>query len=422
MLPIPHPDRFCEQQNVSAHKLNLITLVRNSAAEDLINRALGLILMKRVKVLVIDIDLGADMKRSLPMYRVPVDILLSASSLKSLTVSKCEMPSSLMVDVVKFKYLKMLELERVPLNEEAIKRLTTICPLLEALIVKYCHGFKTFSVYGLQNLQKFGLTLRMMLRKYVSMLQVYIILTWCILVEEGFHLRTWLHAKKLISFRYVAKLSINLSHPCNFGFVSSWQMEQGEVVKPFTEDKCIPVKSTHGMDPKVGVDAVWFKKLRRFLDKKIRFKVLKLCISAFRSNYLIDDVEELKVIQSAPYKLKHIELEPCIMEEVPVYVCHHQSLILKLSFPRTNFEEWSHIVTTCKHGLVITPLFQFHSIDLKDFTLVKGSPSRNSRWLRQNQSQGGGLEIVFNQQLTRLGYYLISCVIAPSAKITSITP
>ena len=33
----------------------------------------------------------------------------------------------------------------------------------------------------------------------------------------------------------------------------------------------------------------------------------------------------------------------------------------------------------------------------------EGSPSRNSRWPRQNLGQRGGLEIVFNQQLTRLG-------------------
>nr|KAJ0223581.1 hypothetical protein LSAT_V11C200077440 [Lactuca sativa] len=52
----------------------------------------------------------------------------------------------------------------------------------------------------------------------------------------------------------------------------------------------------------------------------------------------------------------------------------------------------------------------------------EGSPSRNSRWPRETQGQGGGLEIVFNQQLTRLGYYLISCVIAPSAKIILLIP
>ncbi|GLJ32139.1 hypothetical protein SUGI_0647150 [Cryptomeria japonica] len=33
------------------------------------------------------------------------------------------------------------------------------------------------------------------------------------------------------------------------------------------------------------------------------------------------------------------------------------------------------------------------------------------------EGQRGGLEIVFNQQLTRLGYNLTSCVIAPSAKM-----
>ncbi|CAL9186642.1 unnamed protein product, partial [Musa hybrid cultivar] len=35
-----------------------------------------------------------------------------------------------------------------------------------------------------------------------------------------------------------------------------------------------------------------------------------------------------------------------------------------------------------------------------------------------NPGQRGGLEIVFNQQLSRLGYNLTSCDIAPSAKMT----
>ncbi|XP_057972823.1 uncharacterized protein LOC131160972 [Malania oleifera] len=33
----------------------------------------------------------------------------------------------------------------------------------------------------------------------------------------------------------------------------------------------------------------------------------------------------------------------------------------------------------------------------------KGSPSRNSRWPGPYPGRRGGLEIVFNQQLTRLG-------------------
>ncbi|KAK9666763.1 hypothetical protein RND81_14G209600 [Saponaria officinalis] len=51
------------------------------------------------------------------------------------------------------------------------------------------------------------------------------------------------------------------------------------------------------------------------------------------------------------------------------------------------------------------------------FTLREGSPSKNTRRPRSSHGRRGGLEIVFNQQLTRLGYYLTSCVIAPSAKI-----
>ncbi|KAM7461350.1 hypothetical protein LguiA_029471 [Lonicera macranthoides] len=39
---------------------------------------------------------------------------------------------------------------------------------------------------------------------------------------------------------------------------------------------------------------------------------------------------------------------------------------------------------------------------------VRGSPSKYSQWPRQNQGQGGGLEIVFNQQLTRLGQWFKS--------------
>ena len=51
-----------------------------------------------------------------------------------------------------------------------------------------------------------------------------------------------------------------------------------------------------------------------------------------------------------------------------------------------------------------------------------GSPSRNSRRPELNPGLRGGLEIVFNQQQTRLGQNLTSCVIAPSAKIVFTSP
>ena len=97
--------------------------------------------------------------------------------------------------------------------------------------------------------------------------------------------------------------------------------------------------------------------------------------------------------------------------------------------------EWLRIVPTrhpihsngyaiLKMGLYISNKQDYSSTKIlnlicRALPCVRGSPSRNSQWPRQDQGQRGGLEIVFNQQLTRLGYYLTSCIIAPSAKITS---
>ncbi|GKB33613.1 hypothetical protein Tco_0873014 [Tanacetum coccineum] len=50
-------------------------------------------------------------------------------------------------------------------------------------------------------------------------------------------------------------------------------------------------------------DILWFQKLRRFLDKNGIFKVLKLVIYQE-----VIDVEKLKMIQSPPRELEHVEL------------------------------------------------------------------------------------------------------------------
>lgn len=75
-----------------------------------------------------------DVPQPLQMYLMPNN-LLSASSLASLVLYKCELPLSMMADVVNFKSLKMLHLDSVLLNEDVIKRLIIGCPLLENLIV-----------------------------------------------------------------------------------------------------------------------------------------------------------------------------------------------------------------------------------------------------------------------------------------------
>ncbi|GJZ12776.1 F-box domain containing protein [Tanacetum coccineum] len=111
-----------------------------------------------IAILRIEVQSGGvkalEIKITRSTYHMP-DILTSASSLTSLKVSDCMLPSSLMVEVANFKSLKVLQLNCVRLDPLVMKHLTASCPLLEELIVEYCYGFKKFCLYGrLQNLKK----------------------------------------------------------------------------------------------------------------------------------------------------------------------------------------------------------------------------------------------------------------------------
>ena len=146
--------RFC-QQNVSAHKFKLVTELLDSTEADLVDRCLGLILKKDVKVLNIDTFFRPRIwTPAIPEYHLPNQLFLSASSLTSLKLCACEFPLSLMADQLRFNSLKLLCLQYLHLDDEGIKYLTYNCPLLEELVVKFCNGFKRICVYGLQNLQK----------------------------------------------------------------------------------------------------------------------------------------------------------------------------------------------------------------------------------------------------------------------------
>ncbi|PWA39525.1 F-box domain, Leucine-rich repeat domain, L domain-like protein [Artemisia annua] len=119
--------RFCKQ-NVSAHTFNLIALIEDPSQLSIIDKCVRSILKKGVKVLLLDI---IDKNFSL-VYLLP-DLLLSATLLTSLTLFNCDLPSSLTVDDVKFKSLKLLDLDYVLLDEEMIECLTSNCPLLEEM-------------------------------------------------------------------------------------------------------------------------------------------------------------------------------------------------------------------------------------------------------------------------------------------------
>ncbi|MFS7955105.1 putative leucine-rich repeat domain superfamily [Helianthus anomalus] len=74
--------------------------------------------------------------------------LLSVSALISLTIHGCDLPSSFMVDALKFKSLTRLKLENIHIDDEVITYLATSCPLLQVIQIRSCHGLKRFCVYG----------------------------------------------------------------------------------------------------------------------------------------------------------------------------------------------------------------------------------------------------------------------------------
>lgn len=135
--------KFCEL-NVRPHTFSIVTLTQDMFTRnpleptevDILDRCLGLILRKGVRVL--EIDIYHDHRP--PVYRLP-DIRESASSLTSMTIRGCEVPPSF---TVKFNSLKCLSLSRVPIDERVIRCLTTSSPLLEEFNIEHCYGFKRF--------------------------------------------------------------------------------------------------------------------------------------------------------------------------------------------------------------------------------------------------------------------------------------
>lgn len=317
--------RFHEQNFTSAHILKLRTWIMKPTQVDLIDRCLGLILMKGVKVLEIN---TTDAE---PLYRVP-NIVLSASSLTSLNLCECELPSSIMVDVIKFKSLRQLDLSRVPLDEEVIKRLTASCPLLEKLVVQDCHGYKRFMIYGLKKLKE----VKILYDHEVEMINIEAPNLCYLGVDDSEkrgapsmdlaackNLRTlnlgWLtfptsygFADLLSNFPLLEVLFLSLPDHCNslrlsspslriLGLYTGCDLENIDLYTPNLElcdYNCWIYDVTFERDShrskahlqclfRINVGTLWVQTLRQFLDKKHRFKVLKLSFRSTVPNSLL---------------------------------------------------------------------------------------------------------------------------------------
>ncbi|PWA83583.1 F-box domain, Leucine-rich repeat domain, L domain-like protein [Artemisia annua] len=362
--------RFCEQ-NISAHTLNISGDIMNLEQKELFGRCLDLVLGKGLQVM--DIRFGHD-PEYLSMFRLS-NTLLSASSLTSLTLYKCELPSSLIGGVVKFKSLKLLSLAKLPIEEGVIEYLTKSSPVLEEIFLKCCYGFKTFCVKRHHNLQKVEIYRGIRLERIdvdAPNLSYFLLesdkdkapslfmgsckklTTFC---YSGFPLKRL--NDFLSNFPFIENLYLDLSSHINNlklsnQFLTTLRLNSCDL-KEFDLCLCTPslllfeycdffsgscVVSLLRKDSSLlngcmkwvtagPLDILQFQKLRQFLEKNSIFKLLK-----FED---IIDVEVLKLIQFPPYELEHVELD-CIFE-IPVYAplldvvlccCRPRSLTLEL--------------------------------------------------------------------------------------------
>ncbi|XP_071707698.1 F-box/LRR-repeat protein 13-like isoform X2 [Rutidosis leptorrhynchoides] len=379
-------------QNFCLHTFKItIDEFRDPKEVDAIDECLGLMLKKCMQVLVIN-----DVSHRMSRYRLP-DVILSISSLTSLTIKHCDLPSSLMVDGVKFKSLKLLKLVGVRIDEKIINYLANCCTLLEKLYLIFCDGFTKFCVYGHQNLRD----VRIAYHKEVERIDIeapnlsYLFLNKMCQTRDPCmnlakckklttltfvtftYLDTEVLSEFLIRFPFIENLILYIPRDCNkltfssdtlrtLALCSRCEFENimidapnllffmyshhpnypsSHLVRNSAESKTQKVMECY---PDDDIGSLWFQQLREFLDKNNGFKVLKLHISAS-----FVDVAELKRIQTPPYELEHIVLELDTIKELSVYTavvdavlwCFcPRSLSLTSKFSFINFAERNHVV------------------------------------------------------------------------------
>ncbi|PWA54420.1 F-box domain, Leucine-rich repeat domain, L domain-like protein [Artemisia annua] len=388
--------RFCCQQNLkNVHTFKLCSLFKDDVEVGIINKCLELILEKGLKVLDIDITVYPHLQE----YRLPIRPSSRVSSLTSLTLSQHVLPSSLMVDDANLHSLKVLWLNKVTLDPVVTKNLTSSCPLLEKLIVEYCYGVKKFSVYGrLQNLKKF----RFIDNKFNGVERIDIEAPYLYechlsvrpcegatsvklgsckqlrtLYLDGSFFPTSIGFSEFFNnFPFIENLSLSLHGQCNSLVVSSpslrkfvlydeCDLEEIDINTPnlilFSyanecnfRNPCKFKKIDLGelnarMECHIinGVDSLWFKKLRQFLESANRFKVLKLD-NSFLGKISVD-FNQLKVTGLLPYELEHVELK-LFQEKVLtvldgiLWCCRPRSLSLTSNFSFMSDKKRSHFL------------------------------------------------------------------------------
>ncbi|KAK1440523.1 hypothetical protein QVD17_06351 [Tagetes erecta] len=392
--------RFCCHNNVAAQRLKIIATLQEPAEVDIVNTCIELVLNRGLTELEINFTNFSGLQK----YRLP-DVLLSVSMLRSLIICGCDLPSSFMVNALNFKSLLQLTLDRVSINDEAIKYLITSCPLLELLKIRSCRGLKRFCVFGHQNLQKVWIY-------YITPVERIDIVEApnlsCIVIDQGgrgaprMNVSTCKkltnvayinhpgsnagHAYMLSNFPFIVNLILNTRNNCNnlkfsshslrtLVLLSTCDLENIEFTTPnlvlFIYSRNDRLRSSRLFTtlwplgshyytrfkgcmhcyPDGYIDALWFHKLRLFLAKNNGFKVFNLYIEAMYRQAIA--LEKLKAIELSPYELEHVELELDPHEESSAHIafvhailwcCRPRSLTLRSSLHSTDLGEQSDIV------------------------------------------------------------------------------
>ncbi|XP_076941876.1 putative F-box/LRR-repeat protein At3g58880 [Bidens hawaiensis] len=360
-------------QNVTLYRLKLVATLEEHAELDIVNRCLELVLNNGLYELVIDISIT----NSSSNYRLP-NTLLSVSVLESLTIRGCELPSSLMLDAVKFKSLIELKLESVSIDDEAIKHLTTSCPRLEEFHIVSCDGFKNVCVYGLRNLQVVWIDYDTVVERIDIDAPNLLFLFITDIYGIGAPQMNLASCKKLVVVPYFGLPSPNSNGFTNFS--SSLPIIESFFLDTKSKFDSLRLSSAPSLIsfgyPLVmyyqwpllrlsthlnvcmqcyldgDINTLWFYMLRLFLYQKNGFEVLNLYIQAtYRQKFI--DLEKLKTVTLPPYELEHVELQLDTHKELLDYVafleavlwcCRPRSLILRSTSPLSDFKELSDLV------------------------------------------------------------------------------
>ncbi|KAK1440454.1 hypothetical protein QVD17_06281 [Tagetes erecta] len=386
--------RYCHH-NLTAHTFKLVTTLQEPADLDIVYRCVDLVLNKGVQELMIFV------MNPLNRFRLP-DTLLSVSMLKSLIIESCELPSSLMADVVRFKSLIRLELANVPIDDEAIKYLATSCPLLQEFHIHTCYGFKRFCIYGHQNLKKVVISGKTQVERIdidapnlstLSFGDTYRIEAPLVNLASCKKLTTVTYCGNplpnsygfigfLSNFPFIENLILVTKYKCNnlkwssrslriLVLRSDCDLEEIEFSAPnlalfiyacdynllwpiIMNERWLRLRDSPYLKSCMQcypghIGALWFQKLRRFLDKENGYKVLNLYIRATCSQELTE-LEKLKAIELPPYELEHLELQ---LDELSAHVafvdallwcCRPRSLALRSFFNLPAFEKQSNVI------------------------------------------------------------------------------